>query len=302
MKNYVSIGAILLLWIASIGTAKAQKIYFQHTLSGAAYSHPALMAFRETPIVGLQYNNNRGAWKNSFVSASVPLKNFGVHGGWLRDASTGLNGNLLTLGLNKKFQIRDFKVAVALGLDGSRRSFNPNTTIYFPDELHERFEFSPIESFEPRHKLMYAASAAMEYKGLMLFASTRYRELVSSGSDGTVPFSSLGMGYRFQKGNWQAQALGSYSTDGSFSTKNGIIGARYRFVELGFGGQKASGPKVYPRVHLALVAKRFKVSYGYLNRTSAISLNSTELNWREHEISLLVALHKKGGESNLPLF
>lgn len=300
MKYYFPYLFVIVLWASGLSNTHGQNVFFNQTLSNAAHGQPALSGFRETSMVGWQYNSNDNSdWQSASLNASVPLKNFGVYGGWLNDGTDYLRFNTLSLGINKVFESNKLKTALAIGLEGSKAKYNADA-LYFPDEMHDRLGFvyeSPEGFFNPRRQLAYNASVALDYMGIMLFASTRARTLISTERWGAAPATSLGLGYHFVRGNWQFQALGSYTHDGAFSSANEMVSARYRFIEVGIGGQQVDGTSFFPKAQLAIVTKRFKVSYLYLNRSSVFKNMVGAPSWYEHEISLLVGLHKKGGKS-----
>jgi len=280
----------------------AQSMHFNHTMSGAAFSQPALLAFRESPMVGWQYNDNNSIWKSSLLSASIPLKKFGLYTAWANDGANGLQYNSLSLGVNKVYESGQFKMALALGLQGARTNYSGSGPA-FPDPVHARLGYVlgyPV-MFNPKNQLSYSVSAALGYKGLMIMAGTQGRTLAASPLWAKYPRTSVGLGYHITQGNWRIQALGTYTINGPWNIADEMIIVRYRFIEFGFGGRQTSGSSFYPKGHLAVVAKRFKLSYLYLNGNSAYS-ELPGYTWHEREISLLVGLHKKGRKTNFQLF
>jgi len=236
------------------------------------------------------------------MSISVPTKKLGFQAAWMGDQAYGAGFNSLTIGVNKTLDVKAMKLSVALGLEGARRTlgFGP---LAFPNKLHDRFSNGDARprAYLPQRQLAYFLSVAMDYKGLMLFATTRGRSLASTNGWGSSAQTNLGLGYTMTKGDWRFQALGTYTRYGSWNIGNEMIAARYRFIELGIGGQQTPGGNTRPKMQIGAVTNRFKLSYVYLNRNDGYCVWLPEYTSHEHEISFLISIHKKGKKADFAL-
>lgn len=283
--------AFLFCSLLSLRPASAQEVMFNHTYSAAAFSNPALVAFRESPMVGLHHNDNNGVLTNSLISASVPLKELGLQAGYLRDDFSVLIQDFLVLGANRVFVLNDIQLAFALNFEGARNGFDDEWSSIYPHLAVTKY------------RLAYAIGGAARYKGFTLFAGTRQRTILSSEFSGNNPITSAGLGYSLQKEHWRLQIIASHERVPSNWISNGFFGLRYRFIEMGFGGKYFKGGNaISPAYHAAWVNKRFKLVYTYLDRSTAYPRVIPGYNLQEHEVSLLVSLHKKGNRAQFEIF